>query len=65
MIIFLNGKEKTIYSHELVSLIKELELELESLVTILNEKVIPKSEYKSISLKENDKVEILNFVSGG
>lgn len=65
MIISLNGKEKTIYSNELVSLIKELELDLESLVTILNEKVIPKSEYASISLKENDKVEILNFVSGG
>ncbi|MBN1469653.1 MAG: sulfur carrier protein ThiS [Fusobacteriaceae bacterium] len=65
MTIFLNGKEKTIYSHELISLIKELELELESLVTILNEKVIPKNEYRSISLKENDKVEILNFVSGG
>lgn len=64
MIISLNGKEKTIYSNELVSLIKELELDLESLVTILNEKVIPKSEYASISLKENDKVEILNFVSG-
>ena len=31
----------------------------------VNESIIPKSEYGSFNLEENDKVEIINAVGGG
>lgn len=65
MEILLNGKSKKIQSKDILSLVEELELVLEGLVILHNEEVIKKNDYERIKILENDKIELLNFVSGG
>ncbi len=65
MEILLNGKSKKIHSKDILSLVEELELGLEGLVILHNEQVVKKNDYEKINILENDKVELLNFVSGG
>lgn len=62
--IFLNGKKIDKYS-TLENLIKENNYNTNNIVVVLNEKVIKKSEWKKIKLKNGDVVEILGFVGGG
>jgi len=67
MEILLNGKSKKIQSKDILSLVEELELGLglEGLVILHNEQVIRKNDYEKINISANDKIELLNFVSGG
>lgn len=65
MEILLNGKTKKIAKAELLTLVEELSLSLEGLVVLHNDIIIKKENYENIVIKENDKLELLNFVSGG
>lgn len=65
MEILLNGKSKKIAKAELLTLVEELSLSLEGLVVLHNDIIIKKENYENIVIKENDKLELLNFVSGG
>jgi len=65
MEILLNGKNQKIQNKDIFGLIRELNLSIEGLVIIHNDDVIKKEEYKNLVLNENDRVELLNFVSGG
>lgn len=65
MEILLNGKTKKIENRDLFSLIDELNLSIEGLVVLHNDEIIKKEEYKTLTLEENDNLELLNFVSGG
>jgi len=65
MEILLNGKNQKIQNRDIFGLIRELNLSIEGLVIIHNDDVIKKDEYKNLVLNENDRVELLNFVSGG
>lgn len=65
MEILLNGKNQKIQNKDIFGLIRELNLSIEGLVIIHNDDVIKKYEYKNLVLNENDRVELLNFVSGG
>ena len=48
-----------------LDLLKYFKIELKYMAVEVNESIIPKSEYSSFNLKENDKVEIINAVGGG
>ncbi|MEJ8554074.1 sulfur carrier protein ThiS [Tepidibacter sp. Z1-5] len=46
-------------------LISKLNLNPQTIVVEVNLNIIPKDQYESTNLYENDKVEIINFVGGG
>lgn len=65
MELLVNGKTLSTKNRDILNLIEELELNIEGMVVIHNETIIKKNEYQNIILNENDRLELLNFVSGG
>tara|TARA_B100001559_G_C16056305_1_gene419323 strand:+ start:198 stop:398 length:201 start_codon:yes stop_codon:yes gene_type:complete len=66
MKIVLNKDLQTIPDNiSVLDLLKYFKIELKYMAVEVNESIIPKSEYSSFNLKENDKVEIINAVGGG
>jgi len=64
--ILLNGEPYSIEGDtRLTGLIEKLNLRPRRIAIELNQSVIPKAEWASISLRPGDKVEIVNFVGGG
>jgi sulfur carrier protein len=64
--IQLNGEPHSIDGDaRLLALIEKLNLRRGRIAVELNQSVIPKAEWASISLKPGDRVEIVNFVGGG
>jgi len=64
--IELNGETYSIGTDpRLLALVEKLNLRRGRIAIELNQSVIPKAEWASISLKPGDKVEIVNFVGGG
>jgi thiamine biosynthesis protein ThiS len=62
----LNGETYSIGGDpRLLALVEKLNLRRGRIAIELNQSVIPKTEWASISLKPGDKVEIINFVGGG
>ena len=46
-------------------LLERLNIEIKYIAIEVNETIVPKSEYDTLYLKENDNVEIINAVGGG
>ena len=65
MELLVNGKSFSTKSRDVLSLIEELELNIDGMVVIHNETIIKKDQYQNFILSENDRLELLNFVSGG
>ena len=66
MRIILNKDQKIIPDNiSVLDLLQYFKIELKYMAVEVNESIIPKSEYSSFNLKENDKVEIINAVGGG
>ncbi len=64
--IQLNGEPHSIGGDaRLLALIEKLNLRPGRIAIELNQSVIPKAEWASVSLKPGDQVEIVNFVGGG
>ena len=64
--IQLNGEPYSIDGDaRLLALIEKLNLRRGRIAIELNQSVIPKAEWASVSLKPGDRVEIVNFVGGG
>jgi len=62
----LNGEPYSIDGDpRLLALIEKLSLRRGRIAIELNQSVIPKAQWASVSLKPGDKVEIVNFVGGG
>lgn len=67
MKIFVNGKEKTI-SNKISNLSQFVNIILKNekgKIVELNGKVIKKGERESISLKNGDRIELIQFMGGG
>ena len=66
--IILNGEEREI-SREMsvMELLNEIGVKFREvgLAVAINEEVVPKSEYESRTVKEGDRVEIVQLVGGG
>lgn len=66
MNIIVNGKQKEIArASTLISLVRELELNPEAIVAEHNGRIVPREEYDSLALVENDTLELIRFVGGG
>jgi thiamine biosynthesis protein ThiS len=64
--IKVNGKFKSILENYKISdLVKDLKIPLKKVAIELNQEIIDKKKISKISLKENDKIEIVHFIGGG
>ena len=64
--IFINGKKKMFEEkNNLFELLKTLKINNKGIAVEINYTVIPKSQYKNTFLKNNDKIEIVQFIGGG
>lgn len=46
-------------------LIESLDLKVEQIAVEINRTIVPRSEYSTYCIKENDEIEIINAVGGG
>ena len=66
MNITINGETSTLEEDiNLQQLISMLDLENKRLAIEVNQEIVPRSEYASHVLKNNDKVEIVQAIGGG
>ena len=64
--IYINGKKKNINSNcNVIDILKEYSLINKLVAVEINQEVIPKSRYKTITINKNDKIEILELIGGG
>jgi sulfur carrier protein len=64
--IELNGESYLLEGDvRLTGLVEKLNLRRGRIAIELNQSVVPKAEWASVSLRPGDKVEIVNFVGGG
>ena len=64
--VFINGKKKMCNErNNLLELLKNLKISNNGIAIEINYTVIPKSQYKSTFIKNNDKIEIVQFIGGG
>jgi len=64
--IKVNGKFKSIPDNYMITdLVKDLKIPLKKVAIELNQEIIDKKKISKISLKKNDKIEIVHFIGGG
>jgi len=64
--IKVNGKFKSIPDNYMITdLVKDLKIPLNKVAIELNQEIIDKKKIGKISLKKNDKIEIVHFIGGG
>ena len=64
--VFINGKKKSFSeNNNLASLLNILEIDGNGIAIEVNLVVIAKSQYKNIIIKNDDKIEIVQFIGGG
>ncbi|ECV6871999.1 sulfur carrier protein ThiS [Campylobacter coli] len=63
--MIINGEKFELKELKFMDFIKEKGFKIELIALELNGKIIPKSEFENLILKENDKAEIVSFVGGG
>ncbi len=49
----------------ITGLLEKLDLQSKKVAIELNREIIPKSQYKTTKLNDNDKLEIVHFIGGG
>ena len=64
--IRVNGKVKSILDkYKMSDLVKNLKIPMKKVAIELNQEIIDKKKINKISLKKNDKIEIVHFIGGG
>jgi len=64
--IILNGNNKQINSNTSISqLLENLNLSGKRLAVEINQQIVPRSEFNSLTLNEQDNVEIVQAIGGG
>jgi len=64
--IKVNGKLKSVSDNFKISdLVKDLKIPIKKVAIELNQEIIDKKNIGKISLKKNDKIEIVHFIGGG
>ena len=64
--IKVNGKTKSINeNNNLLNLINFLKIPIKKVAIELNEEIVDKRKLRKITLKKNDKIEIVHFIGGG
>lgn len=65
MQIHLNGEVREVSAVTLAALVTELDLSGKRIAVELNGEIAPRSQHASITLKADDKVEIVHAIGGG
>lgn len=66
MQLIINGEEKTVDNNStLQQIITNLQIEDKVMACAVNMEIVKKEKWGSFSPKENDKIELLQFVGGG
>ena len=66
MNIVVNGKNLEIKkSATIINLLKNLKIEDKVMAVAVNMEIVKKNNWESCIIKENDKIELLQFVGGG
>ena len=66
MNLVVNGEEKNFKKNStLEEIIHELKIEEKVMAAAVNMEIVKKDEWNNFILKENDKLELLQFVGGG
>jgi len=64
--IRVNGKVKSISDkYKMSDLVKNLKIPMKKVAIELNQEIIDKKNISKISLKKDDKIEIVHFIGGG
>ena len=64
--VYINGDKKLIsVSSNLSDVLKNFEIDANKIAIEINQKVIPKSLYKNTLIKNEDKIEVVQFIGGG
>jgi sulfur carrier protein len=64
--IKVNGKLKSLpEKYKISDLVKDLKIPLKKVAIELNQEIIDKKKISKITLKKNDKIEIVHFIGGG
>ena len=64
--IRVNGKVKSISdNYNMLDLVKNLKISMKKVAIELNQEIINKKNISKITLKKNDKIEIVHFIGGG
>ena len=64
--IRVNGKFKSISENcKILDLVKDLKIPIKKVAIELNQEIIDKKNIGKISLKKDDKIEIVHFIGGG
>ena len=63
--VMINGEEKEIAGKNLLEYLKENGFNPEYLVVERNFEIIPKEQFGSVTIQDEDVIEVLRFVGGG
>lgn len=63
--VMINGEEKEIAGKNLLEYLKENGFNPEHLVVERNFEIIPKEQFDSVTIQDEDVIEVLRFVGGG
>jgi sulfur carrier protein len=63
--IMLNGERRIIEARTLAGLVTELGLQQRMIAIERNLEVVPKSQYGSILLEDDDRIELVHMIGGG
>ncbi|MBK1972675.1 sulfur carrier protein ThiS [Campylobacter sp. TTU-622] len=63
--MIINGQKFDLKELKFIDFLKEKNLKIEFIALELNGRIVSKSEFENLILKENDKAEIVSFVGGG
>lgn len=66
MFVRINGKQEAIEKKiNLLELAASKNLSPERIVIERNQRIVPKNEWESVVLEENDEIELVSFLGGG
>ena len=64
--IQLNGKKLELKKkHSILSLLKKYKINFKKIAVELNGTIVNRNKYKTINVKNKDKIEIVHFIGGG
>ncbi len=63
--IILNGKTCSVEAQTLADLVDELDLQQHMIAIERNLEVVPRSQYDSTLLEDNDRIELVHMIGGG
>ena len=64
--VFINGKKKLLEKNKsLTEVLNHLKITKNGIAIEINSAVVPKSQYVNTFVKDNDRIEIVQFIGGG